>query len=105
MSGETPYTTPHRQPTLPSPSSSSSTVFHPALNVTNIRNLIPLTLDGDKVQYNPWATLFRNTAHAFTVLDHIDPSIPKPLNVSDELWDRLDAIVLQWVYSTISTDL
>ncbi|XP_021722601.1 uncharacterized protein LOC110690082 [Chenopodium quinoa] len=42
---------------------------------------------------------------AFTILDHIDPSIPKPINVSDELWDRLDVIILQWVYRTISTNL
>ncbi|KAK6118807.1 hypothetical protein DH2020_047442 [Rehmannia glutinosa] len=82
-----------------------SNVFHPVLNVTNIRILVPLILDADKVQYTPWATLFRNTAKAFTVLDHIDPTINKPTDIDDDLWNRLDAIVLQWLYSTISTDI
>ena len=80
-------------------------VFHPALNVTNVRNLVPLTLDVNNIQYSPWATLFRNTARAYNVLDHIDSTIQKPKDIDDELWNRLDAIVLQWLYGTISTDL
>ncbi|XP_021724879.1 uncharacterized protein LOC110692188 [Chenopodium quinoa] len=89
------------------PSSKSSVVspFHPALGVTNIRNLVPLVLDGESVQYTPWATLFRNTAKVYQVLDHIDSSVSKPRDIDDELWDRLDAAVLQWLYGTISTDL
>ncbi|XP_021838593.1 uncharacterized protein [Spinacia oleracea] len=39
------------------------------------------------------------------VLDHIDPKIKKPKDVDDDLWERLDAIVLQWLYGTISKDL
>uniref|UniRef100_A0A803KQ75 Uncharacterized protein n=1 Tax=Chenopodium quinoa TaxID=63459 RepID=A0A803KQ75_CHEQI len=93
------YTPPHnRQPIIPgSPSTenpstpAASMVYHPALNVTNIRSLVPLTLDGDKVQYNPWSTLFHNTARAYTVLDHIDSTVVRPSEISDELWSRLDA--------------
>lgn len=87
------------------PKTAISSVYHPALNVTNIRTLVPLILDVEKVQYNFWATLFRNTARAYNVLDHIDAKIKRPADVDDELWLRLDAIVLQWLYGTISTDL
>ncbi|XP_021852954.1 uncharacterized protein [Spinacia oleracea] len=48
-------------------SASVSTAFHPALGVTNITNLVKLTLDVNQ--------------------------------------ERLDAIVLQWIYGTITTDL
>uniref|UniRef100_A0A803M2K3 Uncharacterized protein n=1 Tax=Chenopodium quinoa TaxID=63459 RepID=A0A803M2K3_CHEQI len=71
------YTPPHnRQPTPHengSPSNTAvSTVFHSALNVTNIRNLVPLTLDGVKVL--------------------------RPSDISEDLWQRFDASVLQWIY-------
>lgn len=80
-------------------------VYHPALSVTNVKSLIPLVLDVEKVQYTPWATLFRNTAKVYNVLDHIDPTVKKPKDIDDDLWARLDAIVCQWMYGTISTDL
>ncbi|XP_021770425.1 uncharacterized protein LOC110734565 [Chenopodium quinoa] len=79
--------------------------YHPALNVTNIGSLIPLVLDGDKVQFSPWATLFRNTAKVYPILDHIDSTVSRPPDVEDGLWDRLDVVVLQWIYGTIHTDL
>lgn len=44
-------------------------------------------------------------AHAHRVLDHIDPKVPCPSNINDDLWDQLDAIILQWMYATISPDL
>ncbi|XP_021841554.1 uncharacterized protein [Spinacia oleracea] len=83
----------------------SSPVFHPALGVTNITNLVKLTLDVNQVQYTPWVTLFRNTAKAYHVFDHIDPTVPRPMDIDDSLWERLDAIALQWIYGTITTDL
>lgn len=84
--------------------SSPPSSYHPALAITNVKALIPLVLEVDKVEYSPWATLFRNTAKVYRVLDHIDSSITKP-DISDDVWDQLDAIVLQWIYSTISTSL
>ncbi|XP_010689909.1 uncharacterized protein LOC104903560 [Beta vulgaris subsp. vulgaris] len=59
----------------------------------------------DKPQYNAWATLFRNTARAYQVLDHIDSSVTRPSDVDDELWSRLDSIVLTWLYGPINEDL
>ncbi|XP_021990303.2 uncharacterized protein LOC110886769 [Helianthus annuus] len=101
---------------------------HPALMVTNIRNFVPFTLEMESGQYNSWAELFKIHCRAFLVYDHIDASVqpptlsetqtnssdkekdatPKPKVVSQDdidLWYRLDAIVLQWIYSTISNDL
>ncbi|KAJ9548275.1 hypothetical protein OSB04_020818 [Centaurea solstitialis] len=72
----------------PQPTSS----FHPAIAVTNIRNLLPLTLDLEKVQFSSWAELFKCAACAYNVLDHIDASTPKPTYIDDLLWQRLDAI-------------
>ncbi|XP_021716361.1 uncharacterized protein LOC110684248 [Chenopodium quinoa] len=88
-----------------SPPPPSSLEFHPALTVTNIKNSIPLTLDYDKVQYSSWVELFENHVCAYEVLDHIDPKTPRPSNISETLWNRLDAIVKQWIYGTISKDL
>ncbi|XP_071728204.1 uncharacterized protein [Rutidosis leptorrhynchoides] len=53
--------------------------FHPALSVTNIKNMIPITLNIDNAQYSSWAQLFKTHYNS-----------------------RLDAIVLQWIYGTIS---
>ncbi|XP_021751954.1 uncharacterized protein LOC110717533 [Chenopodium quinoa] len=78
--------------------------YHPAFAVTNIRSLVPLILDGDKVLYNPWATLFRNSAKVYNVLDHIDPKVSRPTDIKNDLWERLDAVVLQWLYGAISTE-
>ncbi|XP_021738378.1 uncharacterized protein LOC110704872 [Chenopodium quinoa] len=88
-----------------SPPPPSSPEFHPALTVTNIKNSIPLTLDYEKVQYSSWVELFENHVCAYDVLDHIDPKTPYPSNISETLWNRLDAIVKQWIYGTISKDL
>ncbi|XP_021723950.1 uncharacterized protein LOC110691340 [Chenopodium quinoa] len=57
------------------------------------------------VQYSSWVELFENHVCAYDVLDHIDPKTPRPSNISETLWNRLDAIVKQWIYGTISKDL
>ncbi|XP_074308911.1 uncharacterized protein LOC141643596 [Silene latifolia] len=85
------------------PQTSKST-FHPAYSVSNIKNFVQITLETENVHYASWAELFLNTASAFDVLDHIVP--PKDAVIDkDATWKRLDAIVKQWIYSTISVDL
>jgi len=83
--------------------------FHPVLAVSNIRNHIPIILEMEKDQYGTWAELFCIHARSHRVLHHIVPSTRKePPAVTDanhEQWSTLDATVLQWIYSTISTDL
>ncbi|XP_074313907.1 uncharacterized protein LOC141649107 [Silene latifolia] len=82
--------------------------FHPAFGVTSIKNHVALVLELETVQYDLWAELFLNTARAFEVHHHlIDPSKDDPPcpDVDQNLWNRLDAIVKQWLYATISNDL
>ncbi|XP_021763063.1 uncharacterized protein LOC110727763 [Chenopodium quinoa] len=89
----------------PPPPPPPANEFHPALTVNNIKNAIPLILNYENVQYSNWVELFENHACAYNVLDHIDLKTPRPSDISDPLWTRLDAIVKQWIYGTISVDL
>ncbi|XP_071705184.1 uncharacterized protein [Rutidosis leptorrhynchoides] len=86
--------------------------YHPALTVSNIKNMIPITLELNKSQYNSWSQLFKIHCRAYDVVDHITPKSTDSSSSTgttpvtpDPLWDRRDAIVLQWIYGTISDDL
>ncbi|XP_057522458.1 uncharacterized protein LOC130802457 [Amaranthus tricolor] len=82
----------------------SSSSFHHALTVTNIKNQVPLTLDMETVQYSSWVKLFRLTCIVYNVLDHIDSTAPRSSDIDTALWMRLDAVLKQWLYATISPD-
>ena len=83
---------------------SNTPTFHPAFSVSNIKNHIQITLEMENVHYASWAELFTNAAVSFEVADHITP--PKDSVITkDAQWLRLDAIVKQWIYNTISLDL
>ncbi|KAM0053659.1 hypothetical protein Hdeb2414_s0007g00261951 [Helianthus debilis subsp. tardiflorus] len=88
----------------PESSSADKTIktLHPAYSVTNIQSKIRI-LDGVKVTYTSWVKLFRLHALAYQVLDHIDGS-PSPAETDADFksWQELDALVLQWIYSTVS---
>ncbi|XP_060195214.1 uncharacterized protein LOC132624450 [Lycium barbarum] len=88
--------------------------LHPATTVTNIKSCIPIVLDYEGSQYNNWATLFKLHCRANLVIDHIlppaSPTVPPPATAVEKLaakalWERLDDIVRQWIYGTISNDL
>jgi len=103
--------------------------FYPALAVNNIRNFIPITLEMETNHYSTWAELFKIHCTVYRVIDHIIPTTPetesskekekatagnkegsvvekeKSAESNKEQWSRLDAIILQWIYGTISTDL
>ncbi|KAJ9554207.1 hypothetical protein OSB04_018252 [Centaurea solstitialis] len=86
--------------------------FHPALAVSNVRTFIPIQLEMKNGLYTSWAELFKIHCRAYQVLDHILPptnTAAAPANkaaaADKELWSRLDAIVLQWIYGTISNEL
>ncbi|KAI3498772.1 hypothetical protein L1887_34556 [Cichorium endivia] len=84
--------------------------LHPAVTVTNIKNYIPILLETEDSRYTSWVELFKIHCRAFQVLDHILPPVPSPATKekdlkADEQWSRIDAIVLQWMYGTISKDL
>ncbi|XP_062086327.1 uncharacterized protein LOC133792435 [Humulus lupulus] len=82
--------------------------IHPATTVTNIKTAIPITLDLESGQYNNWATLFKLHAHAHLVLDHIIPPTEVAAAMMDAetaTWKKIDDIVTQWIYSTVSLDI
>ncbi|KAI3517238.1 hypothetical protein L1887_16451 [Cichorium endivia] len=79
--------------------------FHPAFGVNNIKNSIPLVLDRTDGQYASWMELFNIHVCAYNVLDHIQPTATRPTDIDDATWLRVDAIVKQWVFATISQDL
>ncbi|KAJ9564721.1 hypothetical protein OSB04_000687 [Centaurea solstitialis] len=83
----------------------SKPTFHPAFTVSNIRNAIPLMLNQTDDHYASWVEFFNIHVCAYNVRDHIDEKAPRPTDVDDATWDRLDALVKQWIYSTISPDL
>ncbi|XP_021726215.1 uncharacterized protein LOC110693401 [Chenopodium quinoa] len=91
-------------PPSPPPPPNTPT-YHPAFAVPNIKNHICVTLDNEDAQYATWVELFQITAVAFNVLDHIDAKTPRPKEIDDATWNRLDAIVKNWIYGTISKDL
>ncbi|XP_071694337.1 uncharacterized protein [Rutidosis leptorrhynchoides] len=93
-----------------------SSKFHPALTITNIKNTIPIVLDMDTSKYLSWEAFFKTHYRAYQVLDHItatptttdsssSTTTPSSEPKNTETWNRLDAIVLQWIYGTISADL
>ncbi|XP_022032547.1 uncharacterized protein LOC110933643 [Helianthus annuus] len=97
----------------------SSSSPHPAVTVTSIKNLIPVTLDIETGHYTTWSKMFKIQCKAHLVYDHLQPKSAtesssssvsskekdKEQPVPTVTWERLDSIVLQWIYSTISTDL
>ncbi|XP_074282686.1 uncharacterized protein LOC141607226 [Silene latifolia] len=90
---------------MPGESDANKTApFHPAFSVSNIKNHVPITLEIENVHYASWAELFLNAAQAYDVADHIVPPKNNVVN-KDATWTCLDAIVKQWIYSTISVDL
>nr|XP_043639905.1 uncharacterized protein LOC122611020 [Erigeron canadensis] len=78
--------------------------LHPAYSVTNINNKIR-TLDGKKVTYSSWVKLFKLHVRAYKVLNHIDGTDPPDQSDPSYMaWSELDALIFQWIYSTLSDD-
>ncbi|XP_071713968.1 uncharacterized protein [Rutidosis leptorrhynchoides] len=87
--------------------------YHPAFTVSNIKNHIPITLELNKSQYTTWAELFKITCTAFDVIDHINTpaqssnsTVSVNSNTPDPAtWNHLHAIVLNWMYGTVSLEV
>ncbi|XP_050877854.1 uncharacterized protein LOC127081664 [Lathyrus oleraceus] len=87
--------------------------FHSAFAINNVKTIISLTLENDSNLYLSWFALFKVQARVHNVLDHIIPSsdtqaiqASADLKANDsELWNQLDAVVLQWMYATVSQDI
>ncbi|XP_058726360.1 uncharacterized protein LOC131597699 [Vicia villosa] len=81
--------------------------FHSAFAITNVKNIIPVTLDNDSDIYLSWSTLFTVQAHFHNVFDHIIPPIDEQARAEaatvkandPDLWNRLDAVVLHAMFN------
>ncbi|KAI3509941.1 hypothetical protein L1887_25466 [Cichorium endivia] len=79
--------------------------LHPVYTVTNIQHKVRV-LDGTRVTYSSWVKLFKLHAKGYKVLHHIDGTpAPKPDDATYDTWSEVDAIVLQWIYGTLSDSL
>lgn len=45
--------------------------FHPALTITNVKSLIPITLDAEHGMYHSWAALFKVLVRVHDLHHHI----------------------------------
>ncbi|XP_026385005.1 uncharacterized protein LOC113280614 [Papaver somniferum] len=78
--------------------------LHPAFAVSNIKVLIPITLDIKQDEYSSWVFLFQLHLQAHNLLFLIDDSAPPPdLDAATIL--QLDALCRQWMFSTMAKDL
>ncbi|KAF5785529.1 hypothetical protein HanRHA438_Chr10g0442071 [Helianthus annuus] len=79
--------------------------LHPVYTVNNIQHKVRV-LDGTKVTYSSWVKLFQLHARGYKVLDHIDGTKPPAKEDPNfESWTEIDAIVLQWIYGSLSDEL
>ncbi|XP_076897155.1 uncharacterized protein LOC143550383 [Bidens hawaiensis] len=79
--------------------------LHPVYSVTNIQNKIRV-LDGEEVTYSCWTKLFKLHAKGYKVSHHIDGTPPPAVtDATYESWAEVDAIVLQWIYKTITNKI
>ncbi|KAI3706128.1 hypothetical protein L1987_76386 [Smallanthus sonchifolius] len=79
--------------------------LHPVYTVTNIQNKVHV-LDGVDITYPTWVKLFMLHATGYDVVQHIDGS-PSPDKDSTDYpsWKKIDAVVLQWIYGTLTKPL
>lgn len=93
------------QEILSQPKENPKQFFHPAFAVTNIKNAIPIILDQSDDRFGSWVELFTIVACANDVLDHISTKTPRSPSIDDTTWNQLDALIKQWIYSTITLEL
>ncbi|XP_071740896.1 uncharacterized protein [Rutidosis leptorrhynchoides] len=68
--------------------------------ITYVDHLIPIKLDLAKMNYSHWSTLFSNHCHAFNVHNFFEAATSS--DPPDEETRKADAVVLGWIFLTIS---
>ncbi|XP_012853856.1 PREDICTED: uncharacterized protein LOC105973379 [Erythranthe guttata] len=81
-----------------------SNPFHLAHAISNIKALIPVTLDIKNPNYQKWSHFFIITTGRFCLTDLLLGN-KKPDNISADEWQRADYLLQSWIYGTITEDL
>ncbi|XP_076899533.1 uncharacterized protein LOC143553416 [Bidens hawaiensis] len=86
----------------PPPPADKPIALHPVYTVTNIQNKIR-PLDGEMITYSSGTKLFKLHAKGYKVSHHINGTPPPAkMDLTYESWSEINAIVLQWIYGTLS---
>ena len=79
------------------------------LTMTNFKNLMPLKLDAEKLNYSNWHDLFLVQIRGCQALEFIQPpassSAATDPSPPTEEWLTVDSIIQSWIYLTISDQL
>ena len=86
---------------LPPPS--TSTVSLAQIQSVNIRSHVHIVLDLDNTSYSQWRRLFDTAFGKFGLRDHVSATATP--HFSDPDWAMIDECIVNWLYTTISTDL
>lgn len=70
--------------------------------ITNIKTYIPLVIDIERFKYDSWRALFYMHCKAFDVIDYIDDSTPKSMDLE---WEKIDSIIQHWLYGSMSQNV
>ncbi|XP_074266651.1 uncharacterized protein LOC141589930 [Silene latifolia] len=79
-------------------------VTHSAFSAGNIHSYIKTVLTLQDSDYRTWRHVFLVHCGSYGLQGHLTGE-SKPTGTNDDLWQRLDYVVLSWIYATVSTDL
>ena len=86
---------------LPPPS--TSTVSLAQIQSVNIRAHVHIVLDLENTSYSQWRRLFDTAFGKFGLRDHVSATATP--HFSDPDWAMIDECIVNWLYTTVSTDL
>ncbi|PWA93120.1 hypothetical protein CTI12_AA075380 [Artemisia annua] len=79
------------------------------LTTKNFKNLIPLKLDAEILNYSNWYNLFPIQIRGCQALEFIQPSASSSTTINPspptKEWLSVDSIIQSWIYMTISDQL
>jgi len=87
----------------PTPPPPNPIVSLAQIQTVNIRAHVHIILDLENTSYSQWRRLFDTAFGKFGLRDHVS-STATP-RFSDPEWAMIDECIINWLYTTISTDL
>ena len=71
------------------------------MTINNLKNLAPVKLDVDEMNYVSWVYFFKNLCRGYGLLDHILGTSEATTSAStppDAEWMKIDTIILSWIF-------